>query len=290
MGLVNYEQLKQHYESVKPIRGTNIKPFMQRRRKFEHMVMQKNGDIQLICYNTPVFTVHPDSSFSVCHGGWVTRTTSCFIDHVCRMMSWREPLAYAFKYQNQLWLTQWMDGRAVRVEGREDHWHRMPITKEPIRYTYDTETRLYQPESNPVTTKKRKRVDRDKWKQVQQQQCKEFLTWFDAFGKLLDGVEVQDTWTLDYKVRACLMNPSILSRPNHWATKQAKSVLTAIFTGSDDEGYFQVVRSIADPSDGAVFHYKKQKTQVHNILKYLFDVYYHVDVEVEYALDRKTKW
>jgi hypothetical protein len=65
--LVNYSQLKAHYDAVTPIRGdaNKTKPFFDRRRKHEHMVMKDNGDIQIICYDTSVFTVHPDSSFSL---------------------------------------------------------------------------------------------------------------------------------------------------------------------------------------------------------------------------------
>jgi hypothetical protein len=289
MSLVNYEQLKQHFEGVKPIRGTTIKPFQQRRRKWEHMVMQKNGDIQLICHNTPVLTIHPDDSFSVCHGGWATPTTSSFIHYVVMVMGWREPLAGAFKYKNQLWLSQWWNGRAVYIDGRKDHWSRMPITKEPIRYTYNPEIKLYSPDTNPKVTKTRPRVDRNKWKQAQQQ-CKDFLDWFNAFGKLLDGVVVEDTVSLTYATRVCMQYPFVLSKPEHWATKEAKDILTAIFTQGGDEDYLQVVKNLVQMSHNVEFNYKQIKTKVHNILKHMFGVYYGVDVEVEYALNRKTKW
>lgn len=291
MSLVNYEQLKEHFESVKPIRGTNIKPFMQRRRKWEHMKMRDNGDIELICHNTPVLTVHPDSSFSVCHGGWVTPTTGCFIYFVVRVMSWREPLAGAFKFKNQLWLSQWWNGRAVHVEGREDHWKRMPITKEPIRYTYNPETRIYQPDTNPTVTKTRKRVDKDKWKQVQRE-CKDFLDWFDAFGKLFDGERLYiEGSEFTYETRVCMRYPSMLSNKDHWAARKGKPFLTAIFTGGEEEDYMLFMRELVSMcGNGNEFNLKQQRTQLHNILKNLFGVYYLVDVEVEYALDRKTKW
>lgn len=287
MSLVNYECLKRHYDSVKPIRGTTIKPFQQRRRKWEHMVMQKNGDIQLICYNTPVLTVHPDDSFSVCHGGWVTPTTSVFITYVLSQMGFKGPLAGAFKYKNQLWLSQWLEKQYPENSG----WVYLPITKEPIRYTYNPEKYQYQPDTNPKVTKTRKRVDKDKWKQAQQQ-CKEFLDWFDAFGKLFDGERLYiENSEFTYESRVCMRYPSLLSNNDHWAAKKAKPVLTAIFTGGGGEDYMLFMRELVTMcGSDQVFNLKKQKTQLHNILKNLFGVYYEVQEEVEYAINRKTKW
>lgn len=294
MSLVSYAKMKAHYESVKPIRGdvNKTRPFMQRRRKWECMKMADNGDIQIICYNTPVLTIHPDDSFSVCHGGWVTPTTGIFIHYALRQMGWREPLAGSFKHKNQLWLTQWWNGRAVRIEGREDHWKRMPITKEPIRYTFNPETNLYNPETNPTAIKTRKRVDKDKWKQAKHQ-CKEFLQWFEVFGKLLDGqiVEGANSCSISYPVSVCIQYPSTLREKHHWAAKEAKPVLTAIFTESGDEDYLQFVGCLVRQcGNGTYFNFKQQKSQIHNILKNLFDVYYDVKEEVVYTIDRETKW
>lgn len=289
MSLVNYAKMKAHYESVKPIRGdvNKTRPFMQRRRKWECMKMADNGDIQIICYNTPVLTIHPDDSFSVCHGGWVTPTTGIFIHYALRQMGWREPLAGSFKHKNQLWLTQWWNGRAVRIEGREDHWKRMPITKEPIRYTFSPEKYQYHPDTNPVITKTRKRVDKDKWKQAKHQ-CKEFLQWFEVFGKLLDGGHLgYEGVRLGHATKMCLVRPSILREKHHWAAQEAKPVLTAIFTEGGEEDYMRVLWEL-EGQDG--FNFKQQKTQMHNILKNLFDVYYDVKEEVVYTIDRETKW
>lgn len=283
MSLVSYAKMKAHYESVKPIRGTDIKPFMQRRRKWEHMKLLSNGDIQIICHNTPVLTIHTDNSFSVCHGGWVTPTTSCFIDYAIRQMNWRGPLQVALKYKNQLWLSQWLEKQYPENNG----WAYLPITKEPIRYTYNPEKYQYQPDTNPKVIKTRKRVDKDKWKEVKHQ-CREFLQWFDAFGKLLDGGHLSyEGVRLGYTTKVCLVRPSILREEHHWAAKEAKPVLTAIFTEGEEEDYMQVLWELEGQDE---FSYKKRKVKINNILKNLFDVYYDVEEEVVYTLDRETKW
>lgn len=283
MSLVSYEKMKAHYESVKPIRGdvNKTRPFMQRRRKWECMKMADNGDIQLICYNTPVLTIHTDDSFSVCHSGWVTPTTSTFIYYVLSQMGWRETLGGAYKYKNQLWISQW--------ENKKSNWVRMPVTKEPIRYTFNPDTQLYHPDTNPVITKTRKRTDKDKWKEVKHQ-CRKFLQWFEAFGKLLDGADVEDTVSLSYATRACLGRPSILREKHHWAAELARPILTAIFTEGGDEDYLQLIKNIINMSYGNEFNYKQQKAKINNILKNLFDVYHDVQEEVVYTIDRKTKW
>lgn len=291
MSLVNYEQLKQHYDSVKPIRGTTIKPFQQRRRKHEHMVMRDNGDIQLICYNTPVLTVHPDSSFSVCHGGWVTPTTSCFIDFVVRVMSWREPLAGSFKYKNQLWLSQWKDGRPVMRDGREDHWERMPITKEPIRYVFNPETQLYNPATNPVVTKVRIRTDKERWAQTKKD-CREFLVWLNAFGKLLDGEFIpSENRRWQHEVRWFVWTPVYLkdAEERGGLAQQVKEDVRNILLGDDTEKYTQLLCNMPYNAH-APFDFKKSRPKIMHLMKCAFDVYNHVNVEVEYRFTRNTKW
>jgi hypothetical protein len=274
--LVNYSQLKAHYDAVEPIRGDvhNTKPFTNRRRKHEHMVMKDNGDIQIICYLTPVVTVHPDSSFSLCHGGYITPTTSKFISLVVRAMRWYRPggLYGVYKYKNNLWLRQ------------SDVSHEdviFPIPKDPMRFVNNESRSVYEPEKVLTHTEQRLRVDKDKSKQARAE-CKQFLTWLKAMVSVMDGNELQNTSLKSRQeghIRHLCNYPANIKKlsgniPYIVAAEKLKEMLTS----DDDAEFLELLHHVAD---GEVVNKKTVCARTNRIINHVFDVYYVAQVEIK---------
>jgi hypothetical protein len=274
--LVNYSQIKARFDAVKPIRGDvhNTKPFINRRRKHEHMVMKDNGDIQIICYDTPVFTVHPDSSFSLCHGGYITPTTSKFISLVVRAMRWYRPggLYGVYKYKNNLWLRQ------------SDVSHEdviFPIPKDPMRFVNNESRSVYEPEKVLTHTEQRLRVDKDKSKQARAE-CKQFLTWLKAMVSVMDGNELQNTplkSRQEGQIRYLCNYPSVIKKlsgniPYIVAAEKLKEMLTS----DDDAEFLELLHHVAD---GEVVNKKTVCARTNRIINHVYGAYYIDEVEIK---------
>ena len=90
MTIEMYEKMKEKYENTKPIRGrsVDIRPIGDRRKQNETIV---KCEYQVVpgefvtayaarLYGTDVVTYFPDGSIYLEHGGWITPTTTEFMD------------------------------------------------------------------------------------------------------------------------------------------------------------------------------------------------------------------
>lgn len=80
--LSTYEQALEHHDSIKPIRGTNIRPIIKtsngRRRKHLQILKQSDGSIACRLYDTNVLTYYPDGEIHFTNGGYATVSTHQF--------------------------------------------------------------------------------------------------------------------------------------------------------------------------------------------------------------------
>jgi len=282
--LVNYSQIKARFDAVKPIRGDakKTKPFARRNRKHEHMVMKDNGDIQIIRYHTPVVTVHPDSSFSLCHGGYITPTTSTFMDYVFYCMRWRKHGTEGmFKHKNNLWVQQ------TSAVGDKTVY---PIPKDPMRFVNNESLGVYEPEKVLTHTEQRLRVDKDKSKQARAE-GKQFLTWLKAITSVMDGTELQNTppksrqeghirYLCKYpSIRYLCEYPSDIKKlngsiPYIIAAEKLKEMLTS----DDDAEFLELLHHIAH---GKVVNKKTVCARANRIINHVYGAYYIDEVEIK---------
>jgi len=272
---VDYSQLKTHYDAVKPIRGDakKTKPFARRNRKHEHMVMKDNGDIQIIRYHTPVVTVHPDSSFSLCHGGYVTPTTSTFMDYVFYCMRWRKQGTEGmFKHKNNLWVQQ------ISAVGDKTVY---PIPKDPVRFVDNKLLGIYDPEKVLTHTEQRLRVDKDKSKQARSE-CKQFLTWLKAITSVMDGTELQNTPLKSRQeghIRYLCRYPSEMKLRRHDIRyMEAAEKLKEMLASDDDAKFLELLHHVAH---GEVVDKKNMCTRANRIINHVYGAYHKEDVEIK---------
>ena len=80
---LTYAQAKKIHDQIKPIRGGDTKPLGKRRDHHQYSTKQNDrGDIEFICYRTPVVTYHPDDTITINTDGWASVSTHQFIDQV----------------------------------------------------------------------------------------------------------------------------------------------------------------------------------------------------------------
>lgn len=171
----DYLNMKSLYDRVKPIRGTDIRPLKSRTRKHEQVVRVDGGlpgteSYAARLHQTNCVVYHPDNTFSVTHGGWVTPTTANFLTRFL-------PLGvYCVKVRNVLWVYDY--SREVKY----------PISSEPVRFTMVN--RKVVPVS-PMTIP-RKLVDRGLTKVIQAK-MEPFLRFAKTFLSMSDGWVMHDT-------------------------------------------------------------------------------------------------
>lgn len=124
---MNYEDMKRLYETVKPIRGTTIKPIGKRSKKHESIERIVNADgtesYAAKMYDTHCVIYHADSTFSIGNGGYHTTSTADFIAR-------HAPFGvFCSKVKNRLWIYYSAEGWRAR-----DKAVRYPISDEPIQF------------------------------------------------------------------------------------------------------------------------------------------------------------
>jgi len=78
-----YTTAKTIHDNIKPIRGKDVRPLGARRDYHQYSVKQnEQGEIEFICYRTPVVTFHPDDTITIRNGGWSSVSTHQFIQEV----------------------------------------------------------------------------------------------------------------------------------------------------------------------------------------------------------------
>jgi hypothetical protein len=83
--LDNYAEAVKKYEDTKPIRGSdNRRPLGRRRDHHTYWLRMVGGNVELVLHQTPVITYLPDSTVVLTNGTWVTNSTHEFISAVLR--------------------------------------------------------------------------------------------------------------------------------------------------------------------------------------------------------------
>lgn len=172
-----YERMKDKFDSVKPIRGTTIKPIGKRTRK--HETIEQVGDSYAAkLYNTHCVVYHPDDTFSVMHGSWPTPTTTSFIT---RMLPTG---VFCVKVNSTLWVYQHNNGRI-----------KYPIGEGPT--VFRMVDGVLTPAGDAMI--KRRLVDRRATK-VLQDKLKPFLRFTETFLSMSDGWVMHDTIKQHFEV------------------------------------------------------------------------------------------
>ena len=83
--LDNYAEAVKKYEDTKPIRGSdNRRPLGRRRDHHTYWLRMVRGNVELVLHQTPVITYLPDNTVVLTNGTWVTNSTHEFISAVLR--------------------------------------------------------------------------------------------------------------------------------------------------------------------------------------------------------------
>lgn len=89
--LRDYGDALHKYESTTDIRGRVEEPKrpLGHRKSIDSYSIRKldNGDIECVCYKTPVVTFHTDGTITLKHDGWASQTTVNFINDVTGLMA-----------------------------------------------------------------------------------------------------------------------------------------------------------------------------------------------------------
>lgn len=169
-----YEQYKNLYDSIIPIRGRAVeaRPICERRRDWELIEMDKDV-VACRLYDTQVVRYYPDGRIGVQCGGWQTPSTADFI-HI--HSPW-----HCFKRNGKLWVM------AANREGKHMHY---PLPKEGELIFKPTEHGQWEPVSEVVVQKRV--VNREKAKDARAP-YQPFLQWAKTFMQLSDGWIMHET-------------------------------------------------------------------------------------------------
>lgn len=163
--IYSYEEMKKHFERVKPIRGRAIetRPIDARRRDWE--LIELDGDV-IACklYHTQVVRYYPDGSVGIATDGWETPTTVKFIN--------KHSPFHARKRYSQLWLSY------------ASEWYPMPATQELI----------LKDGKPPDNYRILKRVRNRKRLNAARAPYRPFLSWAQTFIALTGGEISPDTF------------------------------------------------------------------------------------------------
>jgi hypothetical protein len=231
-----YDNYKNLYESVKPIRGRaeDVRPLGQRRRDWE--TIEKRGD-NYACrlYQTDVVTYYPDNSIGLVAGVWATPLTAEF-------MHTHSPF-YCYKKYNKLW---------ARVHGTgEDKHYPIPESGElrMVKVGEHEGITLYEP-SEPIVIQQRV-IDRAKAKEAREK-LKPFLDWGRMMLKLSDGWIMTDTreqfckeiQTDYWHMRYTYMLPDGLTHHGYYGMSINNEPMYEYLCGCGEDGYMPAFLAI----------------------------------------------
>lgn len=82
--LLNYDEALAYYNSIKPIRGSDIRPICEtangRRKKHMQICKRPNENITCRLHDTDLLEFYPDGTIYITTGGWSTQSTLQFIN------------------------------------------------------------------------------------------------------------------------------------------------------------------------------------------------------------------
>lgn len=135
--ILNYDDAKHRYESIKPIRGKasmDIRPLGNRRA--QHMRIEKgviDGQevYQCVLYSTPCVIWYPDGRVKIRYGGWVSQSTAKFIN----ALLWGVDASLCYNH-----IVVWHNGNAYPVP-KDGLWLKLvdgtrAITNPPRMYVH----------------------------------------------------------------------------------------------------------------------------------------------------------
>ena len=174
----SFEDAKRHYESIKPIRGSdNLRPACKtpngRRKKHIQIVERNEGNSYAIrLFETDVVTFHNNNTLELNNGGWATSSTHGVITDLL----WR--VGVEAKTRNgETWLS--LKGGDFRIADGVD------AILEP-----DEDDVLTLRNPDPVMVHK---LDRKPWNQVRKQHSA-FLSYISSMSKLLEPTDHSNRW------------------------------------------------------------------------------------------------
>lgn len=168
-----YEEVKAHYESIKPIRGraVEIRPCGSRRKDWQQIVKHDDGSYSYSLYQTDCVTFKPDDTIIISANypdrgvNWHTPCTGEFIT------AW-SPF-YAYKRHNVLWVSIY-NTKVPLVK---------PLVIKYVRERTDVFTNPYEPEYQKYYVRQ---INRARAKESRKD-FEPFLRWLKTFLSMSDG-------------------------------------------------------------------------------------------------------
>lgn len=199
-----YDDVKAHYESIKPIRGraVEIRPCGTRRKDWQQIVKHEDGSYSYRLFQTDCVTYKPDDTIVIAANNWHTPSTSEFIT------AW-SPF-YCYKKYNVLWVNTY--GTKVPLD--------KPLTIKVMRDKPDMFTNPYEPEYRRYHIHS---INRMRAKEARSA-FDPFLSWMKTFLSLSDGWVAFDTAhfaragldiiKFERYGRSSVVNVSLFAQPN----------------------------------------------------------------------------
>lgn len=196
--VTSYQQAKQRWESVKPIRGNDddIRPLGNRRK--QHMRVIKNPDDSYSCrlYNTDCVTYKPNGDIELQINGWTTPSTSAFMSK-----------CLPYKY--------WVAGRSGTIHlVVDDSEGRTPY----IIPNHDVLTIKASGEIVGMQTPTKSVVDKEATA-ARREPFKPFLKWakgfLKMFGDSIGEIDRKELWGLGQKADRFLLNAAEVSEDDY---------------------------------------------------------------------------
>jgi hypothetical protein len=185
MSLRFYELMKHKYESTKPIRGRaiDIRPWGDRRRDKEQIVQYTRAldGVTMYAaklYETNVISVAPDGNIYFDNGGWVSPSTTDFMNVVLKEFMHEIGHMYVVRREGAMWMAR-----------TQDHAYRKISKEFGLELTFDPKTGKY---DAPLTTVTKKSVNRKAIKEVRNGIAK-FSQFYKMFLKMSGGMVSAET-------------------------------------------------------------------------------------------------
>lgn len=119
-----YATAKKIHDGIVPIRGKDVRPLGARRDYHMYSVKHnEQGDIEFICYRTPVVTFHPDDTITIRNGGWSSVSTHQFIHEVLGIQANGYRGKTALAINGNKYLMDSSDDSAFKIKREGGNWH-----------------------------------------------------------------------------------------------------------------------------------------------------------------------
>lgn len=120
----DYATAKKIHDGIVPIRGKDVRPLGARRDYHQYSVKQnEQGDIEFICYRTPVVTFHQDDTITIRNGGWSSVSTHQFIQEVLGIQANGYRGKTALTIGGNKYLMDSSDDSSFKVKREGGNWH-----------------------------------------------------------------------------------------------------------------------------------------------------------------------